>query len=221
MTLRIVIPARQGSTRLPDKMIQKIGSKMLVEHALDRVEQAVGADGMREVYLASDSDIICGVALNRCSAVRTSANARTGSDRVAEVADIVGFDDDDVVVNVQADMPFLNPAHLTGFLMAAIKPGSWDMLTAYCDQHYVEVMIKGFRRDMRLSHIGLYAYRRQALRRFAAADTTELEERLRLEQVRAVELGFKFDFHAMPEMPFEVNTPQDLAAAQHIAECLN
>lgn len=218
--LRIVVPARIGSTRLPDKMIQRIGRKMLVEHALDRVEEAVGEDGMREVYVASDSDIICGVAVGRCNGVQTSANARTGSDRVAEVADIVGFDDDDVIVNVQADMPFLNPAHLTSFLLAALKPGPWDMLTAYCDHRVVQVRIDGFERSAVLCHVGLYAFKRPALRRFAALETSPLEAALKLEQVRAVENGFKIDFHAVPEMPFEVNTPQDLAAAQHLAECL-
>lgn len=218
--LRIVIPARMGSTRLPDKMIQRIGRKMLVEHALDRVEEAVGREGLREVYLASDSDVICGVAANRCNAVRTSANARTGTDRVAEAADIVGFDDDDIVVNVQADMPFLNPGHLGAFLLAALKPGNWDMLTAYCDHRVVQVRVDGFERAAVPCHVGVYAFKRPALRRFAALETSPLEAAIKLEQIRAVENGFKIDFHVVPEMPFEVNTPQDLAAAQHLAECL-
>lgn len=215
--LRIVIPARLGSSRLPDKMIQRIGSKMLVEHSLARVLEVAQP---HQIWLASDSDTIAGCALGKCQSVLTSANCRSGTDRCAEVAELFGWDDDDIVVNVQADMPFINPDHLAGFLRAAIKGGDWELLTAFCDVRTVSVRIDGFRREAMPCHIGLYAYKRAALRRFAALPTSQGEAELRLEQMRAVENGFRIAYHAVPEMPFEVNTPQDLAAAQHLAECL-
>ena len=127
----------------------------------------------------------------------------------------------DIVVNVQADMPFLRSDHLRGFIAAASRGGRWDVLTAYAEIDYVEIVKDGgFARNRVLGHIGLYAYKREALRRFAALPTAESEERVRLEQLRAYDNGLRFDYHAMPEMPFEVNTPRDLAAAQFIAECL-
>jgi len=217
MTLRIVIPARMGSTRLPDKMIQKIGNKMLVEHAMARV---LAAAGPHEVFLASDDRRIAALAKGRCHPMMTSANCRSGTDRCAEVADMEGWPDDDVVVNVQADMPFLSVDQLSGFLAAAQRDANWDVLTAYCDVKMVEVKIDGFARSMASCHVGLYAYRRAALRRFARLETSPAEAELRLEQMRAIENGFGMAFHRLPEMPFEVNTPQDLAAAQQIAECL-
>lgn len=215
--LRIVIPARLGSSRLPDKMIQKIGGKMLVAHAVDRVLAASLHDD--DVYLASDDRLIAAVAAGRCKPVLTSANCRSGSDRCAEVADIMGWAADDIVVNVQADMPFISIGMLSSFLRRAEQGGGWDLLTAYTNQKMVEVRIDGFARVAMPCHIGLYAFKRSALKRFASLPTSEGEAELRLEQMRAIENGFAVAFHELPEMPFEVNTPQDLAAAQHLAEC--
>jgi 3-deoxy-manno-octulosonate cytidylyltransferase (CMP-KDO synthetase) len=215
--LRIVVPARIGSSRLPDKMIQRIGEKMLVEHALAAV---IAAAPRGQVYLATDSPFIAAAAEGKCHGVITSANCRSGTDRCAEVADIYKFSEEDVIVNVQADMPFIRPRHLEGFFDAARKGGNWDMLTAFCDHRMVSVRLDGFDRVAMPCHVGLYAYTRAALRRFAALPTSPGEAELRLEQMRALENGFAIAYHALPEMPFEVNTPQDLAAAQHIAECL-
>lgn len=216
--LRIVIPARMGSSRLPGKMIQKIGSKMLVEHVVDRVYSAVQGD-TDQIFLASDDRMIAAAAGGRATPMLTSANCRSGTDRCAEVADLMGWPDDDVVVNVQADMPFLDAGALRGFLKRADVGGGWDMLTTYCDQRVVEVRIDGFARSSVACHVGLYAYKRGALRRFAALPTSEGEAELRLEQMRAIENHFAVAFHRVSEMPFEVNTPQDLAAAQYLAEC--
>jgi 3-deoxy-manno-octulosonate cytidylyltransferase (CMP-KDO synthetase) len=217
MTLRIVIPARMGSTRLPDKMVQTIGTKMLVEHAMDRV---LAVADPNDVWLATDDRFIASLAKGRCTPVMTSANCRSGTDRCAEAADILGWAADDIVVNVQADMPFLSKLHLSGFLMAAQKPGAWDVMTAYADHKMVELRIDGFVRTAVQCHIGLYAYKRAALKRFSMLPTADAEAAQKLEQMRAIENGFGMAFHRLPEMPFEVNTPQDLAAAQQIAECL-
>lgn len=215
--LRIVIPARQASSRLPDKMIQMIGRKPLIEHAVDRVLAA--ADGT-EVLLATDSEFVGAKVAHKVRVVMTPSDCRSGSDRCAAVADIEGWSDNDVIVDVQADMPFLRPSHLRSFLKSAATGDGWDILTGYCDVPAVEVLVRGFNRIATLCHVGLYAFRRDVLRRFAALDTSRGEAALRLEQMRAVDNDFRIAFHALPEMPFEVNTPQDLAAAQHLAECL-
>lgn len=214
--LRIVIPARMGSSRLPFKMVQKIGSKTLVERAIEQVRRAAGP---REIILATDDRAIAAFANWQCAPVLTSANCRCGSDRCAEVADIMGFQDDDIVVNVQADMPFLAPEALGGFLDRAEAGGDWDLLTAYCTQQVVEVQVGRFSRGTVDCHVGLYAFSRPALRRFAKLESSQAELELRLEQMRAIDNGFRVAFHRLDEMPFEVNTPADLAAAQRLAEC--
>jgi len=217
--LRIVIPARLGSTRLPGKMIHDIGGRAVVKHALYRVVDAV--EGDTEIIVATDSkEVASYVPRSRARVVMTPSDCRSGSDRCAAVADIEAWPDDDVVVDVQADMPFLRPSHLRSFLFAAQAGGAWDILTAYTDLPVVELTVGGFTRKVVICHIGLYAYKRDALRRFAALPSSPGEIELRLEQMRAIENGFQFAYHALPEMPFEVNTPQDLEAAQHLAECL-
>ncbi len=108
---------------------------------------------------------------------------------------------------------------LSGFIKHAEFGGTWDVLTAYCDQRMVEVLFDGFARTSKACHVGLYAYKRDALKRFASLPTSAGEAALRLEQMRAIENGFSMAFHPVLEMPFEVNTLQDLAAAQHLAEC--
>ncbi len=215
--LRIVIPARLASSRLQDKMIQRIGTKTLVEHAVDRVLEAAGDT---EVVLATDSDMVSRYVADRVRVVSTQANCRSGSDRCAAVADICGWVSDDIVVNVQADMPFLRPSYLQGFLKIAAAGGVWDVLTAFADVSTVDLLVDDFRRRTTPCHVGLYAFTRNALRRFAALPTSPREEEFKLEQLRAVEHGFRIAYHAFPEMPFEVNTPQDLAAAQWMATCV-
>ncbi len=216
--LRIVVPARLGSTRLPDKMIQRIGSKMLIEHSIARVIEA--SHGLFEVYLATDSDIIAGAAFGRCTVVMTS-DCRSGTDRCAEVAEALKWDDDSIVVNVQADMPFVKPADLRGFFLTAMADGAeWDVLTGRCRQAHVKADRGTFCRATTASHVGIYAYRCQALKRFAALPTAVAETVERLEQLRASENGFRFAFHDFPEMPLEINTPDDLDMVRRIAACL-
>lgn len=217
MTLRVIVPARLDSSRLPEKMLRQIGNHCLFEHALLRVIDAFGAN---RVTAAVDGIPLAAVAEEHCRSVITSPGLRSGTDRCAAAADIFGWPDDDIVLNVQADMPFINPGHLIGFANA-LANGEWDMMTAYVDRPAVTVSIDGFERTAHRCHVGLYAYRRGALRRFAELPTSPLEDALRLEQMRAVENGFDIAYHAIPDMPFEVNTPEDLQMARWIAECLS
>lgn len=216
--LRIVVPARLESTRLPAKMLQKIGGKTVVEHSAARVLAAAGA---RNVVLATDSPMIAVLVAPACQIIVNASPFRSGTDRVADVAAQLAFADEDIVVDVQADMPFINPAHLAKFFAAAEKGGEWDVLTAVCDHRVVRVRLDRFERAAVPCHVGLYAYKMPALRRFASLPSSTGEVEYGLEQLRAVDNGFKVGFHAVPDTPFEINTPEDLAAAQHIAECLS
>lgn len=214
--LRIIIPARLRSERLPGKMLKKIGTKTLIEHVIDRVIAA--APDSSTVHVATDSQDIADVINVDC--VLTSVDCRSGSDRCAEVADILHFGDDDIVVNVQGDMPFIDVEMLSGFFAAAKKGGRWDILTPLCEIPYVAIKAGKFVRLTAISHVGLYAFTRPALARFAGLPSTASEVMMRLEQARAVDYGFTFGFHEVRAMPLEINEEADLAAAIWIAKCL-
>lgn len=220
--LRIVLPARLDSTRLPRKMLARIGTEPVIRHAVQRALEALDRSKLRgEIVVATDSGEISAAVVDLVDVVTTSAECRSGTDRAAAAADINGWDDADVIVDVQPDMPLIDPDHLVRFFRAAAGAGVWEMLTAYTDVGLVELLPEGFTRCRIASHIGLYAWRREALRRFAALPTSPSELAQKLEQLRAVEHGFRIAYIALPAMPMEVNTPEDLRQMQHFAECLS
>lgn len=217
--LRIVIPARIGSKRLPGKMMSQIGGLALIQHSVRRVLEAA-VDEPWDITLATDSEPLSEMMSQECRVVMTSDSCRSGTDRCAEVAHIRGFADDDIIVNVQADMPFLHPDDLEDFIHEAEKNGSWDVLTATCLQKFVAVVAGSFKRDMVLCHVGLYAYKMDALRRFAALPQTVDEIEFGLEQLRAVAAGFKISYATIDRMPLEINTYHDLEVARCLAQML-
>jgi len=198
-------------------MLLDIGPATVIEHSLRRVQEAAGD---LPVTVATDSLEISAKIHGLTSIAMTSDTCRSGTDRCAEVAERLGWADDDIVVNVQADMPFIDTAALRGFISAAARGGDWDVLTASVDHAVVKVRIDGFERDAVPCHVGLYAYKCAALKRFASLPTSNGEAAMRLEQMRAIENNFRFAYHAIAAMPFEINTPEDLEAARHIASCL-
>lgn len=217
--LNIVLPARLESTRLPGKMLAMIGGQPLVRHAVLRVLEAQRLAGVvMRVVVATDSTVIAQAVDDLCPVQMTSADCRTGSDRVAEAAALQDWDRAEIVVNVQADMPFVDPEALAGFLQAAHAGGDWDVLTAQADLAVVRIQpYCQFEREQIASHIGLYAYTGAALARFAGLPSSVRERAASLEQLRAIDAGFHVRLHAWPgAMPFEVNTPADLAALQRL-----
>jgi 3-deoxy-manno-octulosonate cytidylyltransferase (CMP-KDO synthetase) len=221
VTLHIVMPARLGSSRLKDKMLQPIGARPLIAHSAMRVFEALnGTKLAADFVIATDSPRIAEAVAGSARVVMTSEQCRTGTDRVAEAAEILNWPDDGPVVNVQADMPFLDPADLLAFLRAVEAPGDWDMLTAIAEHNMVRERGGDFARTSQRCHVGLYAYRRPALARLAALPTSRRERGESLEQLRAVDAGMRIGFCSLPRLPFEINTPGDLAAARQVAGCL-
>jgi len=210
MTL-VIIPARQKSERLPNKPLQSIGSDPLIVHCWRR---AIEAD-IGPVWVASDNPAIVEAVEKRGGRAIVTGEADCGTDRVALAAEIVDPQAQHAhIINQQGDMPFLNPQHLRIF--ARGLDGLAEMATAYAELKLVGVTDdEDFRRQTVRSHIGLYGFTREALKRFRKLGRSAREDNERLEQLRAVGV-LAIKFIEIPYMPMEVNTAEDLAAANQI-----
>lgn len=204
-----VIPARLDSTRLPRKVLRLIAGRPMIEW----VWQAAVASGcMDRVVIATDSEEVAELCQTRgIEAILTSPTCASGSDRVYEVSRQI---DAEIYVNIQGDEPLLTPAHLTPMLNLFARPQVEVATVAVpcsaadiANPNAVKVVtgIDGralyfsratipFDRDASgftgyRKHLGLYAYRKPALERFAALKPSPLEELERLEQLRMLENG--------------------------------
>jgi 3-deoxy-manno-octulosonate cytidylyltransferase (CMP-KDO synthetase) len=203
----VIVPARLKSARLPDKPLQKIGLDPLILHCWRRAMEA----DIGPVYVAADSEAIIEVIAKAGGQAVLTGEAHCGTDRAALAAEIVDpTGRHQIVVNQQGDMPFINPSHLRQF--AAGLKDIIEMATAVCELGLVEVRGQDFFRTSVKSHIGLYAFTRTALRKFHSLPQSGREKEVRLEQLRAVG-QMHITFIEMPHMPQEVNTPEDLEAA--------
>lgn len=234
-----VIPARLGSTRLARKPLQLLGGQPLIVRVLTRtLEFEVAA----AVVVATDSPEVQAVVESAGGrAMMTSPLHETGTERVAEIARREEFARYDVLLNVQGDEPFLPKAAATGALErvaaganvgTAAVPIGWD--EAVDPSRVKVVMDRGgralyfsrsripFRRDdgevtpgAYWQHLGVYAYTRDALARWVAAEPTTLERLERLEQLRALDLGLTIGVARLAEpVPAGVDTADDLARAE-------
>jgi 3-deoxy-manno-octulosonate cytidylyltransferase (CMP-KDO synthetase) len=233
----ILIPARMASTRLPGKPLADIAGMPMVVHVLHRAQEAkVGA-----VVVATDSEpVFAAVEKAGGRAVMTRADHVSGSDRIFEALEQIDPDRRArIVVNVQGDLPTLAP----GDLKAALKPladSAVDIATLAAeikksDERTNPDVVKlvastvspGRLRALYFTratapsgdgplyhHIGLYAYRRDALAKFVALKPSPLELRERLEQLRALEAGMRIDATIVDSVPLGVDTPEDLETAR-------
>ena len=241
----VAIPARYASTRLPGKPLREIGGVPMVLRVARRALDA----GAREAWVATDDARIADALQD--SGVRvamTAANHASGSDRLAECADIAGWTDDAIVVNLQGDEPFAPAAGIrkvaetleaSGAEMATLAAEILDaeeffdpnavklVRDARGDALYFSRAPIPWHRDafaldrrelmpgMCLRHIGIYAYRAGFLRRFAAMPPGRLEQIESLEQLRALEAGFRIAVAMTPEpFPPGVDTAEDLRRAE-------
>jgi 3-deoxy-manno-octulosonate cytidylyltransferase (CMP-KDO synthetase) len=233
----VLIPARMASTRLPGKPLADIAGQPMIVHVLRRAQEArIGA-----VAVATDSEpVFAAVEKAGGRAVMTRADHVSGSDRIFEA--LTQIDPNArarIVVNLQGDLPTLAP----GDLKAALKPledPAVDIATLAAEISRAEerdnpnvVKVVGspvapkrlralyFTRTTAPAgdgplyhHIGLYAYRRMALARFVRLKPSPLEQRERLEQLRALEAGMRIDVAIVDSVPLGVDTPDDLEAAR-------
>ncbi|HYA81383.1 MAG TPA: 3-deoxy-manno-octulosonate cytidylyltransferase [Methylocystis sp.] len=235
----ILIPARMNSTRLPAKALALIGGKPLIVHVLERALEA----NVGRVAVATDSPEIAAAARAfGAEAVMTRGDHACGSDRVFEAAATLDPEGRcGVVVNLQGDQPFL-PAGALASALALLEDESVQIGTVAAPMAAEEadeanaVKLVGSRigpRRLRAlyftrarapygegplyHHLGVYAFRRAALARFAALPVSELERRERLEQLRALEDGMRIDAALLDRGGVSVDTPRDLQAARDAA----
>ena len=233
----ILIPARMQSTRLPGKPLADIGGVPMIVHVMRRAEEAA------PTVVATDSaDIAAAVTAAGGRAVMTRNDHATGSDRIFEV---LGKVDPDgraaIVVNVQGDFPMLTAADIQAAL-APLADKAVDIGTLVLeitedaertDPNVVKAICSpvspGRFRALYFTrataptgdgplyhHIGLYAYRRAALERFVKLPPSPLEQRERLEQLRALEAGMRIDAALTSNPIFGVDTPEHLEKARAV-----
>lgn len=238
----IVIPARRAATRLPDKPLAEIAGEAMIVHVWRRaVEAACGP-----VLVATDSDAVCDVVARAGGeAVMTRPDHASGSDRIHEA--VLQVDPDrriQTIVNLQGDLPTLDP-NLVRACVAALEEGDADIGTIAAEivreeertnPNVVKAIGSPLPRGGILNalyftratapygdgplyhHIGIYAYRRAALERFVKLPPSPLETREKLEQLRALEAGFRIHVGLVDTVPLGVDTPADLARAREILE---
>ncbi len=236
MKVLCVIPARYESTRLPGKPLADIAGKPMIQHVY---EQAVKAKRPGEVVVATDSELVEAAVLKfGGKAVLTSPDHPSGTDRIAEVA--LMYPDVDIIVNVQGDEPMI-PPEIIDRLADAFEDGI-DMATMkvvmkeedYNNPAAVKVVTdaKGYALYFSRSlipyprnkpewlkiykHVGIYAYRRSFLLKYAALAPTPLERVEGLEQLRALENGYKIKVLESDFQGIGVDTPEDLAAVNKL-----
>jgi len=236
----VVIPARYASSRFPGKPLVLLAGRTVLEHVWRQATQCHAAD----VVVATDDERIAAAARGMgADVLMTRASHRSGTERAAEVAEVRGWADDDVVVNVQGDAPLIPPSAIdqVAELLAAWPGAAISTLCTpiraiedYRSSHVVKVVCDRDGRALYFSrspipasshsgpadvpesfrHVGLYAYRAGPLRRIAAAPACALEVSESLEQLRALWLGLEIRVAlARDLLGPDVDTPEDLDRA--------
>jgi 3-deoxy-manno-octulosonate cytidylyltransferase (CMP-KDO synthetase) len=238
MRALIVIPARMAATRLPGKPLADIaGEPMIARCVAAALKSGVGPVAVA----AGDSLILAPAEAAGARVVLTDPALPSGTDRIH--AALGALDPDgafDVIVNLQGDMPTIDPALIAACAQVLADSPQADIATlvspsAEADDRANSNLVKAIvswatpargrclyftRADAPsgegpiMRHVGIYAYRRAALEAFVAAAPSALEQRERLEQLRALELGLRIDAGLVADFPKGVDSPADLQAAR-------
>lgn len=238
----VIIPARMASTRLPGKPLAEIAGAPMIVHVWRRAVEA----GVGRVLVATDDVAIASaVELAGGEAVMTRADHLNGSARIHEALELAG-PEADLIVNLQGDLPTVEPATVRAALApladAAVDIGTVCAVIARAEEKTDPNVVKvvgapatlaeedaGMLRVLYFTratapwgegplyhHIGIYAYRREALARYVALPPSPLELRERLEQLRALENGMRIDAAIVDAVPLGVDTPHDLERARQL-----
>lgn len=232
-----MIPARYAATRFPAKLMQLLGDKTVIRHTYDNT---IATDLFNEVMVVTDSNIIYDEIANNGGKAKMSVRTHeSGSDRIAEA---VANMDVDIVVNVQGDEPFVKKEPLQKLLnifrddidhqvqVASLMQVITDPENI-ADPNYVKVAVDlhfnslmfsrsvvPYHRDQNVrpvyyEHIGVYAFRKQALMNFTSWEATPLEMAEKIECLRYLEHGIPLKMAVVDYMGVEIDTPEDLAKA--------
>jgi 3-deoxy-D-manno-octulosonate cytidylyltransferase len=234
LTKVAMIPARYAATRFPAKLMQMLGNKTVIRHTYDNT---IATELFDEVIVVTDSEIIFNeITNNGGKAIMSKLSHESGSDRIAEAAIDL---DIDIIVNVQGDEPFVKREPLEKLLEAfidnTVQVASLMQILkdekSIADPNYVKVAIDKnmnslmfsrsvipYHRDKNVSpvyyeHIGVYAFRKQALMNFTNWEMTPLEAAEKVECLRYLENGIPLKMVVTDYMGIEIDTPEDLEKA--------
>lgn len=238
MKILCVIPARYASTRLPGKPLKDVAGKPMICRVYDRASQAKTLAGV--VVATDDERILRAVEDHGGRAMMTAKDHPTGTDRLAEVAE--AYPDVDLIINVQGDEPLIEPSLIDELGRAFDGDAELQMATVMtpmedeaeqknpnnvkvvtdkngCALYFSRSLLPYPRNDAGTpvyKHIGIYAYRRDFLLAYAKMAPTPLERTESLEQLRALENGYKIKCIRTNARFVGVDTPEDLAKVNEI-----
>ena len=238
-TAVVVIPARYHSTRLPGKALAQIAGRPMIEHVYARAKEATSTIAV--IVATDDMRIYDAVREFGGEARLTRAQHENGTERLAEVARSLSCD---YIVNVQGDEPLIEPATIDVLLASVTKNPQIEMATIRCpitetkeiaDPNVVKVVVDQegvalyFSRcpipsntagashtPVTYKHVGIYAYQRTSLLRLASLPPTPLEQAEHLEQLRALEHGYRIQTFEIEKSTIGVDTPDDLERVRRI-----
>jgi len=239
--IAIIIPSRLKAQRLPNKPLKLINNKEMILHVYDRaIKSEVG-----KVYVATpDQEIIDTVKIAGGNAIKTSDNHETGTDRVFEVFEKTLNSEPDVVINLQGDMPNIQPQAISNLVSYMSKnkcdigtlASDFNSDTEIQDPNIVKVAVKeklinnnflnalDFFRINENSiyklyhHIGIYAFTNKALIRYVSLKRSKLELDRKLEQLRALENKMSIHVGYIESSPLSVDTEEDLIEVKNLME---
>ncbi len=238
-----IIPARYHSNRFEGKPLALIAGRPMIEHVVERARQAALLS--RVVVATDDERIACAVAAFGGEYVMTGSAHQTGTDRLAEAAQLLGISDGDVIVNIQGDQPLFPPAIVEQVARPLLDEPDLPMSTLIykivrpeeiIDPNHVKTVFdhRGnalyfsrapipFQRDPNggeqptyYKHLGFYAYRKNFLVDFVGLPEGQWERFEKLEQLRALEFGYTIRVVLTGYDSVEVDTPGDLIRVEQL-----
>ena len=240
--IAIIIPTRLNAQRLPNKPLKLIGNKEMILHVHDL---ALKADLGEVIVATPDKKIIDLIKKHGGKAVITDNKHQNGTDRVYEVFLNELKSKHDIIINLQGDMPNLNPSAIIslvnhmqkkncdiGTLASKIKnkkeivdPNICKVITQknITSNKFTKALdfcriLENIDKKLIFHHIGIYAFTKEALIRYVSLDRSKLEIKRKLEQLRALENGMKIDVGYIDNCPLSIDTEKDLLEVKKIME---
>ena len=235
----IIIPARLASTRFPQKVLADIGGLPMVVRTAKRVSH------LDDVVVAADDEKIIEVCkAHGVKAMLTSTTHKSGTDRIHECATILGLDDDELVINVQADEPFIEPDVVESLMkkLKTLQNDGEEFIMGSCynsinaeaaqDPNLVKVVLDAAGNAVYFSrakiphnqsgeavyfgHIGIYGFSKKSLKEFCSLNDAPIEDIEKLEQLRAIYHQKNIAMVKVASTGFGIDTQEDLARAVEI-----
>lgn len=236
-----IIPARYGSTRFPGKPLVEILGKPMIQHVCERV----GESNLDQFYVATDDQRIATVVTQfGANVILTSPNHPSGTDRCGEAAAFIGLNDDDVVVNIQGDEPFIQKEQINDLIALFANPEveiatlvkpihseadinnpnkvkvvfSQDHKALYFSRAPIPYLRETSSENSSIyyKHLGIYAYRYAVLKKIIQLPVSNLEQIEKLEQLRWLENNFSIYVAITHHESIAIDTPEDLDQITHL-----